>query len=162
MEKEKTQLYKRINDIRMYLILIFVLAACATQHVDPVTGGEIINDNLDRREILYYSEYDEGRAEVDWGADLFLIDEFEYNQQIAILAAALTAAACDSTERLGCADYIVPAYNVLGFEKDHIMLFGYPRNDLNAPIKMAEDDNYVFSMHIKRCIPKKKHLTWLQ
>ena len=89
-----------------------------------------------------------GSTQVRWGPELFAQPSDIFNYDLALAAAALSAAAYGN----GTGNYIVNAYETLGFSKMAISLYGYPDNEeLNNPSKLDafDDSSLAFSIASK-------------
>ena len=95
---------------------------------------------------------------VEWRDSLFWKSSTEYNKEIDLIGGALSAAAEDEEGQ-----YIVPAYNKLGFTNDKISLYSYPdhptlnRSDALNILgnKFADDKTFAFSIASKKCVDGK-------
>ena len=81
-----------------------------------------------------------------WGEDLFKASSTFYDNDIALLSAALSTAAYNGSQSDGY--YIYNAYNELGFKDENISLYSYPGHRLNNPTNLSgmNDDSLSFSI----------------
>ena len=87
-------------------------------------------------------------TQIRWGPELFAQSSDVFNYDLALVSAALSAAAYGN----GTGNYIVNAYETLGFSKMAISLYGYPDNkELNnlSQLKGFDDSSLAFSIASK-------------
>lgn len=114
------------------------------------TPAQLSQPALEDIIINYNADYDSGEAYVKWGAALFSESNYEYNNEIARVSAAIMAAASEGQEDLGQARFLVPALSTaLGFED--ISLFSYNHYSMEDSSVTKESlgsgtDDYAFAI----------------
>ena len=155
--------------VALAMVMALTLSACGGVGSSAVSmGSSVANVGFDassassgqaadsagiQRVAFHYGEEGESTAEIDWGGALFDVDETVYDQRIAEAAVAICAACYDKSEWLhgnGEGKNITAAYEALGFARDDIMLFSYPKSDLNYDSKKFNDVDLAFSIAHRR------------
>lgn len=146
-------------------LMMLVLVACggaggsavgvgsSAANVGSDAGGTSSGQAADSADVqrvsFHFGENGESTAEIDWGGSLFDVDETVYDQRIAEAAVAICAACYDKSEwghGSGEGKNITAAYEALGVARDDIMLFSYPKSDLNYDSKKFNDVDLAFSI----------------
>ena len=105
--------------------------------------------------IKYNEDNDDGEVTVNWGSELFEKPSTSYNNDLALVAAALNAAAGNSkTDDIHPGYFIAKAFDSLGFEEKNVDLFNYPDHPLNRELnntvgekQKLNEENYTIGEH---------------
>jgi len=108
------------------------------------TGSEGAGENESTTETVTIN-HSWGSTDIKWGRPLFYTKSTEYSDDIALVAAALSAAAYNGDENNGY--YIEKAYRDLGFNEENIYLYSYPNHPKNcSALEGMNDEDSAFSI----------------